>query len=72
MCDCSSKVFIKRKSAQLGACYDAKGFKALLVRRVSRGVLFMVTFSIYSVFKCSDRALHKFALPLPATNANVA
>lgn len=28
VCVCLSKVFIKRKSAQLGACYYAKGFRA--------------------------------------------
>lgn len=39
VCVCLSKVFIKRKSAQLGACYYAKGFRAQSVYALGVGVV---------------------------------
>lgn len=64
VCVCLSKVFIKRKSAQLGACYYAKGFRAqsvyaLGVRVVERGGR-GDSCGTSCALKCSDRALHKF------------
>lgn len=65
VCVCLSKVFIKRKSAQLGACYYAKGFRAQSVYGVGctgRGgrVGGRASCGTSSALKCSDRALHKF------------
>lgn len=65
VCVCLSKVFIKRKSAQLGACYYAKGFRAqsvyaLGVRVVERGGERGAPCGTSCALKCSDRALHKF------------
>lgn len=65
VCVCLSKVFIKRKSAQLGACYYAKGFRAQSVYALGVGVAERggergASCGTSCALKCSDRALHKF------------